>query len=72
MSGAMWHSAGVLAGAYYSKPKTMLTHAVLLRNGTAVHVACTKVELEHLAQDYDARPVSCERCLRVTRQRGGA
>jgi hypothetical protein len=63
-----WHSAGVLAGAYNRKPETMRTHAVLLRDGRAVHVACTWVALESLASDYDARPVNCFRCLRVMKR----
>jgi hypothetical protein len=65
VSALAWRSAGVLAGAYCGKPKRFITHAVLTRNGSAIHVACTKVEPENLAQDYDQRPVNCPRCLRV-------
>jgi hypothetical protein len=65
---ATWHSAGVLAAAYLSRPDALRRHAVLVRNGRAIHVACDKVKLENLASDYDTRPVDCMRCLRVTRK----
>ena len=47
----------------------LLRHAIMLTNsGRRLMVLCEKAKLESLADDYDAAPVTCPRCLRALRK----
>ena len=58
-------SVGALEANYARRGvQTRLHHALMLDGqGRKLLLLCGKIKLDNLADDYDAKPVDCPRCL---------
>ncbi len=70
MSTTTWETRAVLAGAYKSNAKSVLTHSVEVdAEGNELRVHCGRVELDHIADKYSGDTTEAPTCPRCAKRR---